>query len=698
MLKIFRLPGFIAFVVISAAVFAGGYFFADSAVKSGLESSLQSAAGAQVDIDKVDIQFSPFALNIEQLEIANPDKLTENAIQFQSASIKVDWLKWFQGKTIIDTIEVSGAALNQIRSKPAKAIKIEKKDTEEDTGPSAIDKVKSNLPSASEILANEDIKSIEQAKALEQLIKDRIKQVDEGFKNLPTDKQIETLSKRLDLVLNTKIDSLDKLKTQANELKDISLQAGLYKKAFIDQRKLIENSQAEIKQGLADLKQQSVDDLNGLKEKYSLDSGGLVNLTQSLFGDQYSGYLDQAIVWYDKISPYLGGSDDAEKEAEKQRLLGRYVDFKSDQPLPEFLLANLLMQLELKGQAYELKANHITNDQTAMNKITPFSLSKTVLSKNEKFVVKGYSDRIDKNHDFLELDISGIEFDGRQLFKQDSMALNLSPSKGSIKGKLVLTKGVLDGSIKWGFDQTSFEVLGDGTMATQLRSALGNIQNFDIQIKISGKLKDLKIEVSSDLDGKVGEQIKLLINQKKDEVTNKIQLAVTEKINEIKQPAVELQSKLKDQEKEFERKQDQFNEEVQTKLDEAEQKGKDKLSSLEDEAKALLDAKKAELEAEKKRLEALAQEKADKLKAEAEAEKQRIQAQADKVKAEAEAEKQRLLDEAEAEKKRIQAETDKLKAEAEAEKKRLQAIADAEKKAAEDKAKKEAADKLKKFF
>ena len=560
-------------------------------------------------------------------------------------------------------------------------------------------------------MANENIKTIEQAKILEVLIKDKLKQVENGFKNLPTDKQINVLSKRLDVILNTKIDSLALIKTQANELKDITVQAGLYQKAFIDQKNLIQKSQEEIKQGLIDLKAVSIQDFENIKKKYSFDQNGLINITQNLFGDQYGDYLEQAIVWYDRVSPYLSSSDD-ELTLESiaiQRSEGRYINFKEDQPLPDFLLSNFLMQLELKGQAYELKANHITNDQTVKNEVTPFSISKSILDKNELFVIQGYSDRFNKNHDYVSLDISGVNFKGRQLFKNKDYALNLTPAKGSIKGEITLTKGVIDGKIVWGFDQTSFEVTGTTILAKQLRLALENINQFDIKIKLSGPLKKLKIEVSSDLDTKIGEQIKVLLNAKKDEITQKIKSAVTEKINAIKKPALELQANLKEKENEFKQKQDDFHNEVLAKLDEAKQKAEDKFNSLKGEAQALIDAKKAEaqalIDAKKAELEA----EAERIRLKALAEKERLEALAAKKLEEAKAQAALLEAQAQAEKDRLaaiaKAKADKIKAAADAEAARIKAeadkvkaAADAEKKAAEDKAKKDAADRIKGFF
>ena len=43
---------------------------------------------------------------------------------------------------------------------------------------------------------------------------------------------------------------------------------------------------------------------------------------------------------------------------------------------------------------------------------------------------------------------------------------------------------------------------------------LENTNLFDIKMKLSGLLKKLKIELSSDLDSNIGEQIKLLNTQK----------------------------------------------------------------------------------------------------------------------------------------------------------------------------------------
>ena len=83
MLKAIRWPGFIGFIIVSVAIFVGAYFYAEKGIRWGLESSIESTTGAPTDIDAVDLHLSPLSLTISNLQVANPDDLSEMPLNFK---------------------------------------------------------------------------------------------------------------------------------------------------------------------------------------------------------------------------------------------------------------------------------------------------------------------------------------------------------------------------------------------------------------------------------------------------------------------------------------------------------------------------------------------------------------------------------------------------------------------------------------
>jgi len=81
---------------------------------------------------------------------------------------------------------------------------------------------------------------------------------------------------------------------------------------------------------LKKLKKTSQEDLQKLKQKYSLSLEGGLNLAETIFGKEIKEYLNKAIEYYKIASPYLKRGEEKQKEIEKKkfRMAGKYVEFK----------------------------------------------------------------------------------------------------------------------------------------------------------------------------------------------------------------------------------------------------------------------------------------------------------------------------------------------------------------------------------
>ena len=711
MLKAIRWPGFIGFLILSTTIVVVAYFYAEKGLRWGLESSLESTTGAPTDIGAVDIHLSPLSLTIKDIQVANPDNLAKNAFQLDIAHIDIDILKLFQGKTIIDSIKVSGAAVDKQRKKPAKALPKKVSETKEPQ-PSLAEKAKEKIPSVQEVMANEPLQTVAYAKQLEADIKQSAKDIEAGFQSLPTVKDIQTLADKAETVIQEtkaiKI-SLKDPKKALNDVKDkkaaldeITAQSVAYKQAIVQQKQLILERTKQIQQQFDLLKQGPQEDYDRLKKKYAFNEGNIMKLSATLFGDKYTKRIQEALVWYERLEPYLQ-SDNSEEQSKQQRQQGQFVSFKTERPLPDLLISEILMDLELNQQSFEFTADHITDNQNVLNKTTKVRL----LSEKDSFVSKvdvtGEFNRLQQQkQDQFNINIEGVTIEPSTLLDTPALNVALAKTAAAVKGKVSITDGQLDGELRLFFLNSDFSVQGKGELVTYLADVMDNINQFYIGIQVTGTIKDMRLVMKSDIDNQISDEISQLIADKKNEYLQKIEAALKDKLAEVRAPIDEKIAELTVYQQRIENLDKEFEKGVNAKLAEAKMLLDEQKAKFTEQAQAFLDETKRKLEEEAAKLKAAAEAEAAKLKAAAEAEAAKLKAIADEKAAKAKAEADKAKAQLEAKKKQAQEEAARKQAELDAEKKRLEAELkakkEAEEKAAKEKAKEEAGNKLKGLF
>ena len=73
-MKMIRWSGLIAFFVIVGLIAVFNIFFLDGIVERTVEKQASLAVGARVDIGGLDLSLLGLSVNIEELEVANPDQ------------------------------------------------------------------------------------------------------------------------------------------------------------------------------------------------------------------------------------------------------------------------------------------------------------------------------------------------------------------------------------------------------------------------------------------------------------------------------------------------------------------------------------------------------------------------------------------------------------------------------------------------
>ncbi|MBD3609637.1 MAG: TIGR03545 family protein, partial [Gammaproteobacteria bacterium] len=111
-----RWKGFIPFTLIIVAFALLFIVFIDSLARSLLESQGSKLVGAKVESRDLRINFFPFRVNIDDLQVTNPDAPMTNATEIGSIRFGMQLDQLLFGKVIIDEMQLDGVQLNTPRS------------------------------------------------------------------------------------------------------------------------------------------------------------------------------------------------------------------------------------------------------------------------------------------------------------------------------------------------------------------------------------------------------------------------------------------------------------------------------------------------------------------------------------------------------------------------------------------------------
>lgn len=108
------------------------FFLLDLVVKKGIEAGISAETGAEVNIDKAHLSLAGGKLEIENLQVADPDKLTHNLVQLDTLTADISMGDLLRSSYAIDLLEGSTLKRDVPREQPGKLVVKEGKAKEEE--------------------------------------------------------------------------------------------------------------------------------------------------------------------------------------------------------------------------------------------------------------------------------------------------------------------------------------------------------------------------------------------------------------------------------------------------------------------------------------------------------------------------------------------------------------------------------------
>ena len=604
-MKIIRWGGFLSFFLISGLIAAGGIFFAESFVRDFLQSQLTDMNGARANIDKVDIHYSPFSLDIRNIQITDPQNPMTNSVQIENARFNMSLGNLFLKKVIINEMSISGIRIDTPRKTSGalkKKAEVKKAPGLDDAGEKLFEIPEIELPDIKELLQKEPLISDTAFKKLDQDIeatRDNWKSTSDKITDKARWDNYETRYKQIERNLKgnfqQKISAVQEAKTLKDDLEKEIEQISNARRQFNQDWDRLET---EFKDAKAAPRQ----DIDRIKKKYSLDNLNAENISQLLFGPQAAEYMALARKWYQRLKPYI--EDDEPREIPVERSKGRDIKFAERNPMPDFYVGKASIDAQLPRGEFVGSITHISSDQSINKQPMRMLLQgKNMKHRNSEEITAEFN-YVNKNKGFslFNYTLTGYQLNDFNISKQEKLSLSIDKALMDFKIQSRLEKGQLDGTSLTRFEQVNFSSNKSSTgksMTAMIASSFADIKQFDINTRFKGSLHSLSFKIDSDLDNKLGAQMKTKLNQRKEqfetELKQRLQARIEEPLQRIEQKRQQLnalKSELDAKEQALKQRIDYLKEKIQG---EAELKKQEAKSKIENKKKEELDKLKQKL-------------------------------------------------------------------------------------------------------
>jgi len=527
--SLFRWWGLGVFGGLSALIIFVLVFIFDPLARIALEKSLSYSLQTQVDIENFSSSLSDLSVKISGLEVADKDKLSHNLVQVQEIQFDLGFSALIEKKIMIEDLDINRLVVDEQRKVPAKPYgDVEKQemsqaeikaDTKEKEGVAS----PFSLPDVDDILAKEELVSISQAKELKADIektKLKWKTISEGLKRANDVEDIKAEAKKLEKSLKdadiTKIASakhdIDMLKSKIKNLKS---QYSNLQKDFV-------SDQARLKKQLIALKGLPQKDIDRLKSKYSMGTGGGGDVISALINKELGTYITKVLKYYEMLKPYLNDSDaKVAQESTPPRGQGRWIKYANHSRIPEFLIKEGRINLLVQDEVIDIKLNHLSSNQKLYGK----AMTLHVDAKGEQYrhlIADVIDDRrkevVSTRFDMNVKELKKSAFDLQTLSMRD-MLINAHVI-GKLEGSFVKAKSTIN-VIQAKLQMPSQELVNE---------LLAGISRFNVDIGVNGKLQTPDINVKSDLDKQLSSGLKSMVSKATQGFEKELRAGVMKKV------------------------------------------------------------------------------------------------------------------------------------------------------------------------
>lgn len=289
------------------------------------------------------------------------------------------------------------------------------------------------------------------------------------------------------------------------------------------------------------------DDIKRIKEKYNLNNLDTQNITQLIFGEKISEYIHLAEKWYNRIKPYIEESPEeiAEREARKRKQ-GQNIKFPEYNPKPDFYVRKASIDATIPRGRFIGTIRDISSDQSVNKQPMTLELKGVDMRHRKSESINAEFNYINKNkgYSLFNYDIQALELNEHQISKSNKLPLTMQKGLMSLRLNSRLENKEIKGTGNINFSKVNFTSNNSdkSSFTKMMISSFSNITNFNINTRFSGSFSNLNLRLDSDLDNKLGAQLKNQLKQRGQQFENQLKAKIDQR---LKEPMTRLENRKK---------------------------------------------------------------------------------------------------------------------------------------------------------
>ncbi|MDF1763599.1 MAG: TIGR03545 family protein [Oleibacter sp.] len=495
--------------------------------------------GAKVSIDDVNINVSPFGIELRHMQVADAREPMRNLFEFDKVVADLELAPLIVGKAISHELSLTNLQFHTERtSSGAISNGWFTSDKEDKDKKSIVQSTVDKLPTVDEILANETLKTPQAGERVKEVWKDADTQVSAAVDGLPDEEKLQEYRQRVNTITSGRLESLEDFTKRKAELDALKKTFEADKKSIKTAQSVVQTNKQNLQQALQDLSNAPQQDLDYLKDKYQLNAVGAENLAVMLFGDDVSRWANEARYWYGRVQPYLNqvqavskaAESDTEEEIKPPRLAGRFVHFPTSDPWPDFMIRKAFITGPFDGGKLEIRGDDITHQQAIIGRPTRLTATGYGLQS-----IGDLDGRLTLNHvkdigeDTLTLSISDWRLRPIAL---GIAGAELSNANLAINSKAEVIAGQLSAVASADVRSAKFSGSGQTLFAKELNNALSGINRFSLKATAEGDLLTPKVGLSSNLDRQIKVALQQRVDAKEKELTDRLKSRLNKQVEE----------------------------------------------------------------------------------------------------------------------------------------------------------------------
>ena len=503
--SIIRWPGLAAFGAIVGLLVIISWLFLDAILKVTMEYGLGRLNGAEVNIERVEHEWSPLTLRAYGVAATDPAKPSHNQVQLTSFSADVSAAELLLGRVHIEQLDVLGVKVDQPREQGDGEVYVApSKEDVKNWASANWEQLKVSLPSTDEIVQQVGLQTEQILAEADKKINQQREQFNQAKQALPSREAIAQYQQRIEEITSGDVEGLGDIAARKKKLDELKTSIRKDKQAINQFREQLSTSADVVNTQIAKVKDAPGNDIDRIRNFFQLNETGLQNVTGLLLGQKARQWSEYLLLAYEQLAPMLARSANSET-VKKVRGAGESLSFVEDDAPPEFWIKRARTEVLIAGNEVNIDWQNITHQHDLLGQPTTYQARVDSSDLWEAFNLDGELSLMDSGIDAKQQwQLKGANLQNMGLSDSSDLTASIASALLDSDGTVLVRGNQLDGNAIIRMLDLNVNAEGSSKITQAIASALTQLNRLDINTAISGDILSPSLNLNSDLDQQLG--------------------------------------------------------------------------------------------------------------------------------------------------------------------------------------------------